>query len=528
MLIREKDIFNNQGLNMPLPININELINGSTVEWERIEFKEGWNPEIILHTICAFANDVNNWGGGYLIIGIAEKDGRAILPPKGLKVEELDNIQKKIHELCHKIVPAYFPIVEPYVIDKKHILVVWVPGGEARPYKASQSLARKSEKSYYIRRLSSSAKANINEEQQLLQLTAKIPFDDRANHHATIDDFSMAEIRIFLQDVKSDLFDSAIDIPFEELVRSMQIARGATEALYPINAGLLFFSEDVEKFFPYTRIEVNIYHDDIGDNFTEKVFHGAIHQQLRQALSLIKTLVIEEHVQKIAGQAEAIRFYNYPFQAVEEALANAVYHKNYEEREPIEVNVRQEKIEILSHGGAMPPIMPSDFQKERIISRKYLNRRIGDFLKELHLTEGKGTGIPKIKRAMRNNGSDAPIFETDEERSYFLVILPARFVDVVIKPDTLSLPSDTIAKNDRLRPITTDYDQFDTLNIDKDEEQILKYILMNKTITRKEAVDILNYGETKIKELFSSMIDKQFIKRVGQGRGTHYILEDNI
>ena len=33
---------------MALPINIHELIHGSTVEWERIEFKEGWNPEIIL------------------------------------------------------------------------------------------------------------------------------------------------------------------------------------------------------------------------------------------------------------------------------------------------------------------------------------------------------------------------------------------------------------------------------------------------------------------------------------------------
>ena len=67
---------------MALPINITELIHGSTVESERIEFKEGWNPEIILHTICAFANDVNNWGGGYLVIGIAEENGRALLPPK--------------------------------------------------------------------------------------------------------------------------------------------------------------------------------------------------------------------------------------------------------------------------------------------------------------------------------------------------------------------------------------------------------------------------------------------------------------
>ena len=109
---------------MPLPINLNQLLHGSTVEWERIEFKEGWNPEIILHTICAFANDLNNWGGGYLIIGIAESNGRAILPPKGLDIEELDGIQQELHQLCHKLTPSYFPVVEPYEIEGKHILVV--------------------------------------------------------------------------------------------------------------------------------------------------------------------------------------------------------------------------------------------------------------------------------------------------------------------------------------------------------------------------------------------------------------------
>jgi len=57
---------------MALPININQLISGKTVEWERIEFREGWNPERVLKTICAFANDFNNWGGGYIILGISE------------------------------------------------------------------------------------------------------------------------------------------------------------------------------------------------------------------------------------------------------------------------------------------------------------------------------------------------------------------------------------------------------------------------------------------------------------------------
>ncbi|MDP4272674.1 MAG: hypothetical protein Q8907_00155 [Bacteroidota bacterium] len=37
--------------------------------------------------------------------------------------------------------------------------------------------------------------------------------------------------------------------------------------------------------------------------------------------------------------------------------------------------------------------------------RRYRNRRLGDFLKELYLTEGKATGIPRIKKAMKDNGS---------------------------------------------------------------------------------------------------------------------------
>ena len=57
--------------------------------------------------------------------------------------------------------------------------------------------------------------------------------------------------------------------------------------------------------------------------------------------------------------------------------------------------------------------------------RRYRNRRIGEFLKELDLTEGRSTGIPKILRAMKENGSPSPEFEFDEDHTYFLVRLPA-------------------------------------------------------------------------------------------------------
>jgi predicted HTH transcriptional regulator len=63
---------------MKLPINIESLLASRSVERERLEFKAGWNPKAVLHTMCAFANDFHNLGGGYIIIGVGEDNGRPV------------------------------------------------------------------------------------------------------------------------------------------------------------------------------------------------------------------------------------------------------------------------------------------------------------------------------------------------------------------------------------------------------------------------------------------------------------------
>jgi predicted HTH transcriptional regulator len=69
----------------PLPINIDDILHGQTVGSERLEFKQGWNPEAVLHTMCAFANDFHNLGGGYIFIGVAENQGQLIKEAKERK-----------------------------------------------------------------------------------------------------------------------------------------------------------------------------------------------------------------------------------------------------------------------------------------------------------------------------------------------------------------------------------------------------------------------------------------------------------
>ena len=90
---------------MAIHINIEKLISGKIVEGERIEYKKGWNPAAIYRTICAFANDFENIGGGYIIVGAEEEKGRAKRPVAGIATDELDSIQKKMVEFNKMINP---------------------------------------------------------------------------------------------------------------------------------------------------------------------------------------------------------------------------------------------------------------------------------------------------------------------------------------------------------------------------------------------------------------------------------------
>jgi ATP-dependent DNA helicase RecG len=56
-------------MNSKLPVNLRGLLRQRSVEGERIEYKAGWNPDAIVRTLCAFANDFANFGGGYIVIG---------------------------------------------------------------------------------------------------------------------------------------------------------------------------------------------------------------------------------------------------------------------------------------------------------------------------------------------------------------------------------------------------------------------------------------------------------------------------
>ena len=176
---------------MAVPTNIKTLLSGEVVEWARIEFKETWDPAASLKTICAFTNDLDNWGG-YIVIGVEEEDGRPVYTLKGVPVEKLDKYQKEIFEKCKLIRPAYMPIIGKETYQDKQFIVIWCPGGETRPYSSPKTMDKDNkERIHYIRKSSNSVMPTDDEEKDLFNLANRVPFDDRINHEAEISDLNI-------------------------------------------------------------------------------------------------------------------------------------------------------------------------------------------------------------------------------------------------------------------------------------------------------------------------------------------------
>lgn len=490
---------------MALPISVEALLGGRIVESSRVEYKTGWNPAECIRTICAFANDIDDQDGGYLVLGVSEQNGRPELPPKGVPAESIDAIEKDLLNKCHFIEPFYHPRVEVCEYEGATVVVLWVPAGGGRPYKASKDVFKnQGTKAYYIRRGSSTIEADGDSLRELFDRSSRIPFDDRETPFASIDDLDRDLLREHLYRAGSALYDQSDSESLLELARDMRLVAGPRENPMPRNVGLLMFSRNPQRFFPYARIEVVDMPDATGRGMTEKVFEGPLQAQLENALTYVRSYMLEERVDK-TSDIETSRTWNYPPNAVKELLANAVYHRDYQISEPIVVTKTPAYLEIKSFPGLDRSITDEMVRDMRMRSAgEYRNRRIGNFLKELGLTEGRNTGIPTALDALGENGSDDPLFLMDEERRSLTVRL---------------LVNRLFAEEAAVRP------RIQPKRRTKDELRVDVLILLRaKDLSARGIASSLGQSgvSSTLRSVLSDLVAAGVVERVGEGRAAAY------
>ena len=382
-----------------LPINADDLLCGRSIEFVRIEFKASWSRDTtgvqVLKTICAFANDYQNLNGGYIVIGVAESKGRAERPPAGLSAADIHDAQRCIRGRCKAMRPGYTPILSPESLDGRDILVVWVPASDDRPHRAPDG--ERGSWKYWIRVGSETVDAEASGKlETLIEQTARVPWDDRVAHRARIEDLREAKVREHLHDVRSALRDEP---DAATIYRRMRLTSSVNDHEAPRNAGLLFFSDDPEHWFPGARIDVvQFAADRAGEVQSERVFRGTLPAQLRDCLHHLEGLS-QTHLQKARDRSRVRGWVSYPLPALREVLVNAVYHRSYRPDvvEPTKVCLYPDRMEVISYPGPVAGVEPHHLAPDAAVPPvPPRNRRVGEFLKQLGLAEAWWTGLPLI------------------------------------------------------------------------------------------------------------------------------------
>lgn len=418
-------------MSIVLPINLDNLLRSRVVESERLELKASWNREAtgpqVLKTICAFANDYNNLNGGYVVIGVAESEGEPVLPPSGLTPAELEDAQKWIVGNCNRLDPPYRPVLAPAIIDERNILVVWAPASETGVHRAPEGPGSSPRYCFWVRLGSQTVDAERRGDMatRLLRQKTGIPWDDRPQREAMVENMSETMVREHLLDTRSGLFEEP---DTRAVYRRMRIVAKINDHEIPRNVGLLFFSRTPSQWFRGATIEVVQFSADrAGDVQEDRIFSGGLANQLRDCLNYLQNLSTS-HLQKQENGGPARVWASYPMPALQEILVNAICHRGYDvdQPEPTKVYLYPGRIDVISYPGPVPGVDLSHFVRDAAVPvAPARNRRIGEFLKELKLAERRFSGLPKIFRAMESNGSPEPRFDFDEHRSYFRATLPA-------------------------------------------------------------------------------------------------------
>ena len=412
-----------------LPINLDSLLACRGVESERVEFKASWDAKTtgpqVLRTICAFANDYHNLNGGYVVIGVGERDGRAALPPAGLTPVEIESAQQWLRGQANRLDPIYQPILSPEVIDGRHVLVVWAPASDVRPHRVPEEGRRTGR--FWIRLGSETVDAERRGDllRGLIEQTARVPWDDRRAQDAQMADLIDVKVREHLHAADSALVEEP-EVAY--IYRRMRLTAKVNDHEVPRNVGLLFFAQDPSVWYRGAAMDVvQFAADRAGDVQEERSLRGPLADQLRDCLNYLGNLSTA-HLQKQPDQPRVRRWVSFPPAAVKEIVVNAVYHRGYDvdQPEPTKVYLFPDRLEVTSYPGPVPGIEPHHLRADAPVpSVPARNRRIGELLKERGLAEARLSGLRRVFQAMAANGSPPPRFDFDQERTYFQATLPA-------------------------------------------------------------------------------------------------------
>jgi ATP-dependent DNA helicase RecG len=538
-------------------------------ELDSVEVKaaNGGTPKSLQRPLSAFANSA---GGGVLLFGLDEETGFSIVGvgnPHRLQ-EDLTNLASTDME------PALRPKFEMDEFDGKTVVaaeIEEVPAAQKPCFFRPAGLP----KGAFLRVGNTNRQMTEYEIFGYLSAREQPTHDEETISKATVKDLDDQLLDDYLNKLRQTRPNARyLKGTKEEALTQLRILAQDGNTLRPTLSGLLTFGIYPQGFFPQLRITfVQFYgtteteHTPKGERYLDnRSFEGPISDMINEA---------ERHIYASMRKAALITgmrrqdIPEYPPEALREALANAIAHRDYSpyvRGSYIQVRMFADRMEIQSPGGLFGNVTIDNLDQEQSTR----NTRLMRLMEDLHIVENRGNGIQAMLQAMRDANLEPPGF--DDKRTSFWVTLHNH---TLMDPDAIQWLNqfadyplndrqrvalvylqqqtqltnrdyrhlnhvDTIKAGEELRGlvqtglvtqngasrwtyytlITESDDQ--TTNLETDEERILDYVQKNGSINNEQCRKLLSADTNRAYYLINKLIKNNYLIPKGNGRWRVY------
>ena len=391
-------------------------------ENEQTEWKQNVaDVDDVVATLTAFANDLQNLGGGYVVCGAREEQDEHGFPQlirAGLTAERLKKIEGTVlAQLRARVSPPLTPLVEELESDDpaRRILVFIQPAtGSAHTFRRGNEGAK-----HFVRVSRTTIEARNGVLKDLLVRKGALePWDRRPCTPASVADLDLLALRDALQ--RMGIFSVAQGVePYLEdgvqlspFVPSLCVAEPLTGVLRPRNFAVLLFGRTPQRFIPGAFCIFSAYPglDRTSPVARRSEIPGTLLDQARRLQELLDAEAVTLFDKNDAAAPNAEK---YPQRALQEAMVNALAHRDYELVDPGRFTAYRDRIEFISPGSLPIGVILEDLRSGSVTPR-WRNQALAWFLSRLQLAQAEGQGIQTIRSTMQAVGCPPPIFKATE------------------------------------------------------------------------------------------------------------------
>lgn len=447
-------------------MGIQDIVSGH--ESNTIEFKESFDKRAI-ESAVAFANTK----GGIIIIGVTDAG-----EVKGVDVGK-QTINKWVNQISQKTNPRLITDAHVEDVGGKKVVIIEIPESPIKPISTGGRC---------FKRVGSSNRQMTSSEITEMHLSSTgMSWDTLPARGAEKKDIDLEKVEKYIK-IANRTGRKNIRERTPKVIEKLELVKDGK----PTWASILLFGEKPQKFLGQATIHCGRFKEG-ATIIDDRLIEGTIIEQIDEAMDFIKKNINVRF--EITGKPRREEIWDYPLDALREAVINAVCHRDYADNSDIQIKIYDDRFYIWNPGGLPYGITVDDLYKPDHPS-KPRNKLIAQILYDMGIIEKYGSGAQRMITACKEAGLPEPKFE-----------------------ECFGGFSVTFLKDIYTR------EHLREMGLNERQIEAVIYVKEKGKITNREYRELFGVADrTALREL-SDLLQRDILSRIGKtGRKTEYVL----